>query len=249
MPTLLVFDTSGERLSAGLVTDRGRWLHEGPGAAHASAGLVPALRRLVADAGCTFRDLDAVGFGQGPGAFTGLRTACAVAQGLAEAVGRPVLPLDTLEAVALDAWRRAGAAHAARVWAVQDARMGEVYAGAYEVEAGGRSRPIHAPELWTAESLSAMWSAPPTVEASARWPMLIGGTAVAVCGERLRCATARFDPDARPSPDALIDLALQRHAAGAVMPAADARPAYVRDRVALTTAEREARAAAQGVAR
>ncbi|MCU0773542.1 MAG: tRNA (adenosine(37)-N6)-threonylcarbamoyltransferase complex dimerization subunit type 1 TsaB [Ideonella sp.] len=249
MPVLLVFDTSGERLSAGLVTDHGRWLHEGPGGARASAGLVPALGQLVAEAGCTFRDLDAVGFGQGPGAFTGLRTACAVAQGLAEAVGRPVLPLDTLEAVALDAWRRAGAAQPARVWAVQDARMDEIYAGAYEVEAGGRSRPIQVPDLWTADSLSAVWSAPPASQASARWPMLIGGTAVAVCGERLRCATARFDPDAWPSPDALLDLALQRHAAGAARPAAAARPAYVRDRVALTTAEREARAAAQGPAR
>jgi tRNA threonylcarbamoyladenosine biosynthesis protein TsaB len=249
MPVLLVFDTSGERLSAGLVTGHGRWRHEGPGGAHASAGLVPALRQLVADAGCSFRDLDALGFGQGPGAFTGLRTACAVAQGLAEAVGRPVLALDTLEAVALDTWRRASTAQPACVWAVQDARMGEVYAGAYEVDAGGRSRPIHPPDLWTAESLNAAWSAPPAADAPTPWPMLVGGSAVAVCGERLRGATARFDPDAWPSPDALLDLALQRHAAGAAMPAAAARPAYVRDRVALTTAEREARAATQGAAR
>ena len=78
--------------------------HSGPGGAQASTTLIPAIRALLAQAGLTFARLDAVVFGRGPGSFTGLRTACSVAQGLAfgarGGLGVPVLPVDSLLAVA-----------------------------------------------------------------------------------------------------------------------------------------------------
>src|SRR5436190_17193363 len=128
MMTLLAFDTATERMSIALAAGGTVWEHEaigGEGAGQASAALIPAILALLARAGVTLAQLDAIAFGRGPGAFTGLRTACSVAQGLAFGAGKPVLPVDTLLAVAEDA--RDGAAPQ-RIWAVTDARMDEVYA-------------------------------------------------------------------------------------------------------------------------
>ena len=100
----LAFDTSTDRLSIA-VTDGARvWQHSGAGGAQASSTLIPAILALLAEAGLQLGELDAIAFGRGPGSFTGLRTACAVAQGLAfgarQGAGMPVLPIDTLMAVA-----------------------------------------------------------------------------------------------------------------------------------------------------
>jgi tRNA threonylcarbamoyladenosine biosynthesis protein TsaB len=252
MPVLLVFDTSAERLAAGVMTPAGRWVREAAGGTQASAALVPTLHGLLEDAGLAFGDLDAIGFGQGPGAFTGLRTACSVAQGLAMALERLVLPLDTLEAVALDAWRRAGDTAARRVWVAQDARMDEIYAAAYRIDAAGRSQAVQPPRLWSCAALNEAWAADPEptshADPSTEAPTIVAGSALAAFGERLATGSWRREPEAWPSGQALLDLALQRHAEGAMVPAEQARPAYVRDKVALTTAEREAgrRAAAEG---
>src|SRR5579864_7147715 len=93
-----------------------------------SERVMPLVREVLADAGWGLRELDAVAFGAGPGAFTGVRIACGIAQGLALGAGLPVVPVGTLEALAEEAWRVHG--HA-RVLAVLDARMREVYVGAY----------------------------------------------------------------------------------------------------------------------
>ena len=97
---LLAFDTSTDALSIAVQHGARVWQHSGAGGAQASATLIPAIRDLRAQAGLSFDQLDAVVFGRGPGSFTGLRTACAVAQGLAFGArggqGVPVLPLDTL---------------------------------------------------------------------------------------------------------------------------------------------------------
>src|ERR671938_374059 len=103
MPTLLAFDTATEQMSIALRVGPVQLVHESAGGALASAALIPSIMRLLADAGIGLHALDAIAFGRGPGAFTGLRTACAAAQGLALGAGLPVLPIDTLLAVAEDA--------------------------------------------------------------------------------------------------------------------------------------------------
>ena len=96
---LLALDTSTEVLSVALGQHEGAALrhvrqHTGAGAAQSSAALIPAVLRLLSEAGWQLADLQAIVFGAGPGSFTGLRTACAVAQGLALGANVPVLPVN-----------------------------------------------------------------------------------------------------------------------------------------------------------
>lgn len=228
MTTLLAFDTATERMSIALAAQDRVWSHEGAGGAQASAALIPAIMALLAEAGVTLRELDAIAFGRGPGAFTGLRTACSVAQGLALGAGKPVLPIDTLLAVAESA--RLGTAQQ-RVWASIDARMNEIYAAHYAFEAG-RWRVLAPPFLTTAELLSERWDAEP--------PQAIAGSALAVFRGELRTGAARLVPDAAPHAQAMLPLAQALWNDGGALDAALAIPLYVRDKVAQTTAERDA---------
>ena len=232
MPALLAFDTATERLHIGLAAGDSIWLHESEGGARASAALIPGLRALLRDAGIGLADLDAIAFGRGPGAFTGLRTACSVAQGLAFGSHKPVLPVDTLMAVAEDARERA---RVADVWVAMDARMGEIYAGHYRLDAGAWQAVV-APALYSLDALNTQWTIAP--------PASVAGTALAAFGAHLDTGAARVIADARPGGLALLACARFGLAHGHAVDATSAVPLYLRDRVAYTTAEREA-----GVAR
>ncbi|HCP77111.1 MAG TPA: tRNA (adenosine(37)-N6)-threonylcarbamoyltransferase complex dimerization subunit type 1 TsaB, partial [Pusillimonas sp.] len=100
---LIAFETSTTTCSVALLTRRDGRLHVA-GASHESQGhaehVLPLAQRLLDQAGLTRNDLDLVAFGQGPGGFTGLRVACGVAQGIAYALGVPVVPVPTLQAIA-----------------------------------------------------------------------------------------------------------------------------------------------------
>ena len=226
MKSLLAFDTATEHLSIA-VAAHGRVLtHAAAGGAQASATLIPAILALLAKAGVQLRELDAIAFGRGPGAFTGLRTACSVAQGLAFGANKPVLPIDTLLAVAEDT--RAGRA-ALRVWVAMDARMDEVYAAQYEFGAGAWSV-LDAPMLTTPAALNARWQ----VES----PELVAGSALAAFGARLGVGSAALALDALPRASAMLPLARALWVQGGAVGAAHALPLYLRDKVAQTTLER-----------
>ncbi len=234
MAALIAFDTATERLTIAVKGPGERvWSHEGEGGAKASAALLPAILGLLDEAGLGLADLDAIAFGRGPGAFTGLRTACSVAQGLAFGAGKPVLPIDSLLIVAEEA--RASAA-AFRVWSAIDARMAQIYAAEYEY-ADGRWRTATASLLTDCEALGRRWQEQP--------PDAIAGDALRVFGARLPTFAATLSPDARPGAVALLALAERAWAAGAAVDAAEALPLYVRDKVAQTTLERDAVRAAR----
>ena len=229
MNTLLAFDTATERISIALAA-RGRvWQHEGEGGAKASATFLPRILGLLRDASVQVADLDAIAFGRGPGAFTGLRTACSVAQGLAFGSGRPVLPIDTLLAVAEDARIDADPV---RVWAVMDARMQEIYAAQYAYDGRGWSV-LDEPMLTTAERLNEHWRK--------KRPEVVAGNALATFAE-LDAAGARCVPAAAPRAFGMLTLARALAARGGTVDAAAALPLYLRDKVAQTTLERAARA-------
>ena len=242
-PTLLALDTATERLHIALVAGEAVRTQDLPGGAQASAALLPAAQALLAQAGLRWADVDAIAFGSGPGAFTGLRTACSVTQGLALGLGCPVIVLDTLMAVAEDARQRActtapqACPPGLTLWVLQDARMGELYAAAFTWDG----------QAWQATEGPALW---PLSEPLRRWANAAPGT-VHLCGNAwLQCAQALAGlPEALclpggaqavPSGAALAALATQAWRAGRSVDAALALPRYVRDKVAQTTAERAA---------
>ncbi|MDE2157668.1 MAG: tRNA (adenosine(37)-N6)-threonylcarbamoyltransferase complex dimerization subunit type 1 TsaB [Burkholderiales bacterium] len=240
---VLAFDTSTERLAAGLQSPGGAPLtFEGGGGALASTTLLPRLRALLERAGIGWNDLGAIAFGVGPGAFTGLRTACSVAQGLGYGLGRPLHPIDSLLIVAEDARAQAGGDGDAdfEVGVAMDARMDESYAGRYRWR-DGRWQVVQAPALYDLDALAAAWSG----AAPDAW----AGSALAAFGDRLALAPAarRLTQEADRAA-ALLRLALGSAAAGAGIDADAALQLYLPDKVALTTAERAARAAAAGAA-
>ena len=191
---------------------------------------------LLAQAGVGLPQLQAIVFGRGPGSFTGLRTACAVAQGLALGADIPVLPVDTLLAVAEEARVQAGVtAQPLTVLALLDARMDEVYSAAYDWD--GQRWSLH----------SALQVTPPQAVVLPDAPrVLLAGNAFEGYGDRL---PAGERVQALPTADALLRLAPALFAAGQAVPAEQAMPLYIRDKVAQTTAERMAeREAARGAA-
>jgi tRNA threonylcarbamoyladenosine biosynthesis protein TsaB len=239
---LLAFDTSTEVMSIGVSrTVDGvaqQWLHTGAGGAQASTGLIAAVMDLVQQAGLALGQLDAICFGAGPGSFTGLRTACAVAQGLAFGADVPVLPVDTLLAVAEEARVAAfTGVTMLRVTALLDARMDEMYAAVYDFD-GTQWHTLLESHLVRPEALTLVDGPTPA--------QALVGNVFAVYGERLTgvpAATPRIA--ALPTAAAMLRLAPSLLAAGQAVSAAEALPHYIRDKVAKTTAERMAEKAAQ----
>lgn len=217
------FETSTEWCSVALWIDgEAMGIEERAGNAH-SERVLPMLGRLLASAGMLISQLDAVAFGAGPGSFTGLRIACGVAQGLAFARGLPVAGVSTLEAMADES-------RAARVVACLDARMHEVYYSAFERDG------LHWRNVIPVQCV---------VPASAPVPEGDGwvgcGNGFAVYGDLFRNRFSRLMPEIHPSAMAVARLAAARLAAGEGVDAALATPVYVRDKVALTVAERKPR--------
>ncbi len=239
MSSLLAFDTSTESMSIALSGPDGVSVYEGEGGAQASARLIPEIVALMAGAGLRWADLDAIAFGCGPGAFTGLRTACSVAQGLAFGAGKPVIAVDSLLLVAEDARQQQGSVSASTwdVGVAMDARMDEIYAGIYRWD-GARWSVLDSPALYAVDALNAHWQAAAVT--------LRAGSALAAFGHRLTggaSATQVAQPCSRAQ--ALAAIAQQLWADGAAVNAAQALPVYLRDKVAQTTAEREALRAAK----
>ena len=241
-PRWLAFDTSTDVLSLAVARGDQVWTQTLPGGAQASSGLIPAVLAMLAEADMPLASLDAIVFGRGPGSFTGLRTACAVAQGLAFGSDLPVLPVDTLMAVAEEArWAQvqAGAiAHDAEitVLALLDARMDEVYSAAYRWE----PVPGASHGRWQ-EAAPLQVSAPEKLQWPNHLPVLQAGNAFVAYGERLPLvAPGGLRCEALPTAAALLRLAPALWAQGLAVPAEQAMPLYIRDKVANTTAEREA---------
>lgn len=224
---ILVLETSTDWCSVAL-GDGTRWhtRDELAGQAHSERALV-LCAELLAEAQWPLASLDGIAFGAGPGSFTGVRIACGLAQGLAVSGDLPVVPVPTLAALAQAAWTHGG--HA-RVFACLDARMREVYVAAY-ARAGSAWEEVAAPAVL----------APAVVICAdgAGW-FGAGNGFRAYPGLASQLGLAAADAGQRPTARAVGELALPRLAVGGGVDAADALPEYVRHRVALTTAERDA---------
>ena len=215
---LLAFDTSTETMFIAVTKGQQTWQHTAEGGAKTSAALIPAIMALLKEADLTLQQLDAIVFGRGPGSFTGLRTACSVAQGLAFGAGNiTVLPVNTLLAVAEEARVTTGVT---QIQAVLDARMGEVYAASYVYKEGEE----------------AVWDAISDIQLCKPDNLRLE-TDFHLAGN---CLDDANRINALPTATAMLRLAPAMLAAGLGVPADQALPLYVRDKVAQTTAERAA---------
>lgn len=239
---LLAFDTSTDLMSIAVTRDDGAaaglWQQQGAGGAQASTGLIAGVLDLMRQSGLALKELDAICFGCGPGSFTGLRTACAVAQGLAFGAQVSVLPINTLLAVAEDA-RHSNLAdwHSGQITAMLDARMDEIYLASFAFEDGTWSD-VQAAHLLHPQEVSLPDSGGIAAAAA--------GNVFGVYGPRLTKLPASAPRIvAVPLAAAMLRLAPQLLAQGKAVSAEQALPTYVRDKVAQTTAERAAIKAAQ----
>lgn len=220
---LLAIETSTEACSVA-VYDEGKIVcrHELAPRRHTQL-VLPWADELLATAGLAKSQLDAIAVGRGPGAFTGVRLAIALCQGLALALDRPVLPVSTLAVLAMQG-------QGDHILAAIDARMGEIYFGAFTRDGDGLV------SACDAEVLCAPQDAPlPHLRSQG-----VGSGFSAVDGAlvgRLGDSLAGFDAAALPRADHLARLAARAFDRGEAIAADNLEPAYLRDKVALTLAE------------
>lgn len=131
---ILAIETATEACSAALLVNGGVIQRYQLAPRQHVALIMPFIDELMAEAGVTVNQLDAVAFGRGPGSFTGLRIAAGITQGIAFGADLPVIPVSTLAALAQGAARQEGAS---LVLAALDARMQEVYWGAFRADDAG----------------------------------------------------------------------------------------------------------------
>lgn len=224
---LLAFETATEACSVALWLDgEVRERFEVAPRRHAELAL-PWAEGLLADAGVARSQLDAIAVGRGPGAFTGVRLGIALAQGIALALDRPVVPVSTLAALAAPV---AGE----RVIAAIDARMGEVYLAAFRRE-GDALVEVQAEAVGAPDAIG--------LPAGGGWHG--AGTGFAAVGEALRsrlgARLTTVDATALPRAGDVARLAAAAFARGEAIAPERLEPAYLRDNVALTLAEQRAR--------
>jgi len=223
---LLAVETSTELCSVALLRDGELFVEEAMAENRHSELLLPMLRRVLERARLQATQMDAFGFGQGPGSFTGIRIACGVVQGLAFGASRPVVPVPSLLALA----EQTNEPH---VIAALDARMGEAYLAAY-ARNGDDWDEVIPPRLADAQGLPPLpgrrWAA--TGSGFDRHPWL---------REAYRDSVEmRFEGDL-PRAGAVARIAARRFVRGAGIAAERAVPLYLRDKVALTIEERRAK--------
>lgn len=222
---LLAFDASTEFLSIALQMDEQLETLDIEAGQTASQLILPQIQLLLDKTKLSLRDLDGIAFGAGPGSFTGVRIACGVAQGLAFGANLPVVGVNVLMALA-------EASGAERVIAASDARMGEVYHAVYTRQ-GGDWTEVHAAGVYKPQNV-------PAVEGG-DWVGV--GTAWKVYDESLRKQypqqVTKTLPEMTPKAEAILRLAMPIFERGEAVSASEAKPIYIRNRVALTSKERE----------
>jgi tRNA threonylcarbamoyladenosine biosynthesis protein TsaB len=226
---LLALDTSTEYLSLALKLGDNIFTHYQAAGSASSQLVLPQIQILLDSANIKLGDLDGIAFGAGPGAFTGVRIASGVAQGLGYGANLPVVGINTLTAVAEESGQD-------KVVVCLDARMGEIYHAALIKQNG----------VWLeiSETKVCKPQVSPVLESN-DWVGAGGGWAaykevlMQIYSNHLSQSVNNVLPDITPTAEAILRLAQPVFEAGQAKPAMHAMPIYIRNRVALTTLERE----------
>ncbi|PID34446.1 MAG: tRNA (adenosine(37)-N6)-threonylcarbamoyltransferase complex dimerization subunit type 1 TsaB [Thiotrichales bacterium] len=226
---ILALDTSSDACSAALLMD---------GVCHAELVveprahtrlILPMVDQVLAQGGIGLNAVDALAFGRGPGAFTGVRIATGVVQGLALAADKPVVPVSTLAAIAQQAYLQQQATH---VLVAVDARMSEVYWGRYELVDGimqvQDEEQVIAPEDVPVPESGGQW-----LGAGSGWREYADILKSCLAG-----CVGEINPDYLPAAEYIAHLAAVAYQKGEVVDPELAQPVYLRNKVAETTRER-----------
>jgi len=231
-PCLLALDTATETCSVALLCDGAVWLRsESVGQRHSERAL-PMVDELLRTAGLALHEIDVIAFGAGPGSFTGLRIACGLAQGLAWGAGKNVIAVGNLMALAARVFEREPGC--GRVLCAIDARMHESYCAVYR--RGDVPLEERAPQLARPEELAIL----------AHGVDAVAGDALTVFESALAGFEGLRSPQLRADAGDIARLAATPPMLARAVSPHEAAPVYVRDRVALTIAERQLRAATAG---
>lgn len=224
---ILALDTSSDACSAAVLTETACFTEfEMTPRAHTQL-ILPMVESVLKQAHLNLVEMDAIAFGRGPGAFTGVRIATGVAQGLALAAHKPVLPVSTLAALAQQAYQQEQAHH---ILVALDARMGEVYWGLFCV-VDGQIQPQAEEQVLTPSAIA--------LPATSNWVAVGSGwSAYPELAERAASIVQASYPDWLPSAEFIAQLAWQDYQAGRAIAPEQAQPIYLRNKIAQTTQER-----------
>jgi tRNA threonylcarbamoyladenosine biosynthesis protein TsaB len=220
---LLAIETAGDACSCAVLRDGDTYERHLTAPRRHAELILPMVRELLDEAGLALDDLDALAFGRGPGSFTGLRVAAGVIQGLAFGADLPVVPVSSLQALAQGAFRQSGSG---RVLAAFDARMGEVYWGAYQADGAGLMA-VRIEDCASAPNAVPVPSTGEWLGAGDGW-----GTYAEELAERVGAMLAGTEPERMARALDVAILARAAHARGESVPASRALPVYVRNEVA-----------------
>ncbi len=227
---ILAIDTSSDACSAALISGQEHYLEYTVEPRAHTRLILPMVESVLAQGGITLQAVDALAFGRGPGAFTGVRIATGIVQGLALAADKPVVAVSTLAALAQQAYVEQGAE---QVLVAVDARMAEVYWGAYTLADGVM-------QLRGEEYVLAPEAAPlPEVTDAGAWHGTGSGwAAYAALPARFAACVSAFSAQQLPSAAYIAALAVSGYARGEAVSADQAQPVYLRNKVAQTMQER-----------
>lgn len=223
---LLAIETSTECCSVALSCDGALIARSEMAPRRHAELLLPMCDDVLAEAGVSRRQLDVIAVGRGPGAFTGVRLAISAAQGMALALDLPVIPVSSLAALAMDA-----PDNGKPIFAIIDARMGEVYAGSFERDVEELVTPLGNENVGSAEALD--------FSSANEWNVIGTGweTYGAIIRNRMRHDPAWAMGLCYPQAANIARLAAREYATGAGLAPELALPVYLRDKVALTSRE------------
>ena len=225
---ILAIETSSEQASVALLINQQLIQRVASGVTTHSQSILPMLQEMLQEAGIALSDCSAIAFGSGPGSFTGVRTACGVVQGLAFGANLPVIPMVTLLALA-QSCRECSEAN--NVLCALDARMGEVYWAQYRFDSVLQTwRTVIEPTL----------SAPALVVPEMTAGLQLIGNGFAAYADQFTLPNELINAavNAVPQAQAVARLALVELLAGRTFNPDQAQPLYLRNKIALTIAER-----------